>query len=325
VPTVAIDDMAAQAAKRGRQWPFTDSRTRTLEDRMAEITVGVAGLGNIGSPIACRLAEKFAVRGFDPATDPASAPEGVTLVPSARDLAIQADIVCLSLPTTEAVLSVIAELASVPAAQRKVRLVVELSTIGVDTAARSQELAGAAGLLYVDAPVSGGVPRARNGTLAIMCAGQADAIAAAEPVLRQLAAKVFVMGAQAGMGQGMKLANNIISAAALAVTSEALIFGERVGLDPAKMIDVINVSTGRTEVSEVKFTQTILPRNYRGAFARVMGKDVGLFLEAASSAGIDAPVARRTGDIWSQFVADAPLKDFQFIYEYLRDKAEPSR
>ena len=222
---------------------------------MPDVTVGVVGLGNIGSPMAGRLAEKFQVRGFDPAKDKGSAPDGVILASSVTDLAAQAAIVCLSLPTTEAVLSVISELAAVPAARRKVRLVVELSTIGVETAARSQELARTAGLLYVDAPVSGGVGRARDGTLAIMCAGDADSVAAADPVLRQLATKVFVMGDKAGLGQAMKLANNIISAAALAVTSEALIFGGKLGLAPEKMIDVINVSTGRTEVSEVVHDQ----------------------------------------------------------------------
>ncbi|NDG50178.1 MAG: NAD(P)-dependent oxidoreductase, partial [Rhodospirillales bacterium] len=163
------------------------------------------------------------------------------------------------------------------------------------------------------------------GTLSVMCAGDAGAIVAADPVLQQLASSVFVMGDKAGLGQAMKLANNIISASALAVTSEALIFGGKLGLTPEKMIEVINVSTGRTEVSEVKFTQTILPRNYRGAFARVMGKDVSLFLEAASEAQVEAPVARRTGDIWAQFVADEPVKDFQYIYEYLRDKAKGLR
>ena len=292
---------------------------------MPDVTLGVVGLGNIGSPMASRLAEKFEVRGFDPAKGPGSAPEGVSLARSVADLGAQADIVCLSLPTQEAVLSVIAELAAMPADRRRVRLIVELSTIGVETAQRSQELAAAAGLRYVDAPVSGGVVRARNGTLAIMSAGDAEALAAADPVLRQLATSVFVMGEKAGLGQAMKLANNIISAAALAVTSEALIFGGKLGLAPEKMIDVINVSTGRTEVSEIKFVQTILPRNYRGAYARVMGKDVSLFLEAASKAGLDAPVARRTGDIWDDFAGHEPLKDFQYIYEYLRDKAKGSQ
>ncbi|OGA77313.1 MAG: hypothetical protein A3G81_09365 [Betaproteobacteria bacterium RIFCSPLOWO2_12_FULL_65_14] len=292
---------------------------------MPDMTIGFAGLGNIGSPIASRLSEKFPVRGYDLAKTAATAPEGITLVPAAGELAREGDVVCLSLPTSEAVLAVVSELAAVPAGQRKCRLIIELSTVGVETAERSQELARTAGLLYLDAPVSGGAPRARNGTLAIMCAGDAEARAAADSALRQMASKVFVMGDKAGLGQAMKLANNIISAAALAVTSEALIFGGRLGLDPAQMIDVINVSTGRTEVSEVKFTQTILPRNYRGAFARVMGKDISLFLAAATSAGIDVPVAKRTGDVWSQFVADAPLEDFQLIYEYLRDKAGAAR
>ena len=291
---------------------------------MTDITVGVAGLGNIGGPIASRLSEKFKLLGFDPAKDTKSAPKGVVLVATLNEIALQADVVCLSLPTTEAVLAVITALSAVPVEQRRVKVILELSTVGVKTAERSQQLARQAGIRYIDAPVSGGVERARIGTLAVMCAGDAEAIAAADPVLHQLASSIFVMGDKAGLGQAMKLANNIISASALAVTSEALIFGSKLGLSPEKMIAVINVSTGRTEVSEVKFTQTILPRNYRGAFARVMGKDVSLFLEAASEAQVEAPVARRTGDIWAQFVADEPVKDFQYIYEYLRDKAKGS-
>lgn len=292
---------------------------------MAALNLGMVGLGNIGGPIASRLAEKFFVQGVDPAKDEASAPKGVALEKSLRTLALESDVVCLSLPTTDAVLSTITALAAVPAAQRKARLVIELSTVGIETAVRSEAIARDAGLLYVDAPVSGGVPRAAKGTLAIMCAGSAEAVALADPIFRQMAKDVFVMGDKAGLGQAMKLANNIISAAALAITSEALIFGEKLGLSPAQMIDVINVSTGRTEVSEVKFTQTILPRAYKGAFARVMGKDVSLFLEGVDGAGLESPAARRTGEIWDRFVRDEPVKDFQYIYEYLRAKAKETR
>lgn len=288
---------------------------------MADVTIGMVGLGNLGSPIAARLAEKYPVLGYDAApADPAST-SAVVRVAAADELARRADIVALCLPTPEAVLATVESIAGVPAAERRVRTVVDLSTIGVPTAEQAARIAAAAGLAYVDSPVSGGVPRARNGTLAVMCAGDPAAIAAAEPLQRQIASRVFVMGSRPGLGQAMKLANNIISAAALAVTSEALIFGGRLGLDPGRMIDVINVSTGRTEVSEIKFVQTILPRNYRGAYARVMGKDVSLFLDSARSTGLETPVASRTGDVWSRFVADAPLADFQFIYEYLRDRA----
>lgn len=292
---------------------------------MSGLAVGVVGLGNIGGPIASRLAEKFFVQGVDPARDEGSAPEGVAIAKDARVLARESDVVCLSLPTPDAVLATIGALAAVPAQERKARVIVEASTIGVTAAERSAALAREAGFLYVDAPVSGGVPRARAGTLAIMCAGAPEAVAAADPVLRQMASRVFVMGERPGMGQAMKLANNIISAAAMAITSEALIFGERHGLAPAQMIDVINVSTGRTEVSEIKFTQTILPRNYKGAYARVMGKDVSLFIDGVTDAGLDAPMARRTADIWDAFVDDEPMKDFQYLYEYLRAKAGASQ
>ncbi len=285
------------------------------------LALGVVGLGNIGAPIASRLAQKFFVQGVDPARDERTAPANVAMAKSAQVLARESDVVSFVLPTPDAVIAAITEIASVPAAERKTRLVIESSTIGVATARRSQAIAREAGLLYLDAPVSGGVPRARDGTLAIMCAGDPAAIEMGMPVLEQMATRVFVMGHEAGMGQAMKLANNIISAAALVITSEALIFGERFGLSPAQMIDVINVSTGRTEVSEVKFVQTILPRNYKGAYARVMGKDVGLFLENVKAAGLDAPMAARTGEVWDHFVGEEPMRDFQYIYEFLREKA----
>ena len=288
---------------------------------MATHNIGFVGLGNIGGPIASRLGERFFVQGVDPARDEASAPKGVALEKAAATLARESDVVCLSLPSAAAVLATVAEIAAIPARERKAKLIIELSTIGVEAAVQAEAIARAAGLLYLDAPVSGGVPRATNGTLAIMCAGSAEAVALADPVLRQMAKVVFVMGDRAGLGQAMKLANNIISAAALAITSEALIFGEKLGLDPKQMIDVINVSTGRTEVSEIKFVQTILPGNYKGAFARVMGKDVSLFVEGIDDAGLASPMARRTSEIWDRFVADEPVKDFQYIYEYLREQA----
>jgi 3-hydroxyisobutyrate dehydrogenase len=289
---------------------------------MTDMTVGIVGMGNIGAPIAARLAEAFTIYGVD--ADPGRpAPEGVMPMSSIAELATKADIICLCLPSTQAVLAATTSVISVPADKRRVRLIIELSTIGVKTAQSEASMCREAGLQFVDAPVSGAAIRARKGTLAIMCAGDPAAVAAADQVFRQMAAKVFVMGDKPGLGQAMKLANNVISAAALAITSEALIFGSKLGLSPEQMIDVINVSTGRTEVSELKFTQAILPRNYRGAYARVMGKDVDLLLKGVSDAELDLPMARQTGAIWDAFVKDAPMTDFQMIYEYLRDKALP--
>lgn len=291
---------------------------------MAKGTLGLVGLGNIGTPIASRLAERFAVMAYDSDATRAM-PKGVKAAGSLRELIAQAETIVLVLPTTESVLATAGEIAAAPAQERGVRLVVDLSTIGVETAVRESEIFSEAGLMHLDSPVSGGTRRARDGTLATMCAGDPRAVDAAKPVLEQIATKIFMMGEKAGMGQAMKIANNIISAAALAITSEALIFGERMGLSPEKMIDVINVSTGRTEVSEVKFTQTILPRKYSGAYSRVMGKDVSLFLRGTDAVGLESPMARRTGEIWSEFVNESPSKDFQMIYEHLRSKMETKR
>ena len=125
-----------------------------------------------------------------------------------------------------------------------VRIFVDLSTSGAAAAIRIDECLRQRNVQSLDAPVSGGIAGARAGTLAIMASGARATFDEIEPLLKRLG-RVFYVGEKPGLGQTLKLANNLMSQAAIAITSEALAFGVKAGLDPQLMLDVINVSSGR--------------------------------------------------------------------------------
>jgi 3-hydroxyisobutyrate dehydrogenase-like beta-hydroxyacid dehydrogenase len=141
-----------------------------------------------------------------------------------------------------------------------------------------------------------------------------------QPLLALIGKNTFHVGDAPGQGQAMKLLNNYLSAAALAATCEAVLFGARQGLDPAQVIDVINASSGRSTSSTDKFPRSILPRTYDFGFAgTLMTKDVRLFLEAAESAEAPRALAAAVAQMWQRFHAAHPDADFTYIYQYLED------
>ena len=141
--------------------------------------------------------------------------------------------------------------------------------------------------MQIDCPVSGGVGGATKGTLALMVSGPKAEVDALKDVLAVFG-KVFVIGEKPGMAQTMKLANNFLSASAMAATAEAVAMGVKAGLDPAVMIDVINAGSGRSRASDQKFPQSILPRTFDYGFATaLMLKDVRLCFDEAN--GLGAP------------------------------------
>ena len=138
----------------------------------------------------------------------------------------------------------------------------------------------------VDAPVSGGLKGARDGTLAVMISGPAEACEKVLPVLKVFG-KIFMMGETPGAAQTMKLANNLLAAAALAVSSEAVVMGVKAGLDPKTMIDVINASSGRNSATQDKFPRAILPGTFDFGFATGLSyKDVRLCVDEAEALGV---------------------------------------
>ena len=283
-------------------------------------TVGFVGLGLMGEPMAAVMSQGFPTVGSDLARSPGKDTdgEGVRILADPVAVAEVADVICLSLPSPQASIDVTRAIAG--AVHKRVTLIVELSTVGIGAVETCCGIAEQAGLGYVDAPVSGGVARASTGELSIMAAGRPEYVAAARPILEQISSRLFVMGDRAGLGQAMKLANNIVAATSLAITSEAVVFGTRAGLDMAQMIEVLNASTGRTESSEVKFPRSILTGLYRqGARAAILHKDVRLYVSDARRTHAPVVVAAATDRIWEEFYLDQPDVDISTIYKYIRD------
>jgi len=251
--------------------------------------IGFIGLGNMGQPMARRLIEaghKLVV--YDTRND-AVAPLGALgaqLASSPADVADRVETVMASLPSLQ-ISEKVATGAGGVIHGRRIKRFVDLSTTGSSVAAKIAAELAKKGIVQIDSPVSGGVGGATRGTLAVMVSGPNAEIELVKDVLAVFG-KVFIIGEKPGMAQTMKLANNFLSATAMAATSEAVAMGVKAGLDPAVMINVINAGSGRTTASDGKFPQAILPRTFNYGFATgLMLKDVRLCVEEAK--GLDVP------------------------------------
>jgi 3-hydroxyisobutyrate dehydrogenase len=280
--------------------------------------LGVVGLGNMGSVLAANLVSSgHEVVTFDLAGDGRN-PEGARFAGSVEGLARQATTVVCSLPDGSVSLQVAD--AVVAAADRRTTHVVDTSTIGVVAAREVDGLLAAAGLGYVDAPVSGGVARARARTLNVMYAGSDAACRAVEPVLAGLSDRRRRVGERPGMAQALKLANNFLSATTLAATSEAVAFGVSVGLDLATMVEVLNASSGQSAATSDKFPNHVVTGRYAAGFANtLMAKDLALYLRAVESQGAPSVLGPATADVWERFAADEPGADFTRIYPFVEE------
>lgn len=279
--------------------------------------VGVVGLGNMGRVLAANLVDfGFEVLTHDVAGSEHS-PPGAAFVATVEELGRGADVVVCSLPDGAASEQVAAAIAR--AEGRRTASVVDTSTIGVTAARTIDALLSTAGIGYVDAPVSGGVAGARARTLSVMYAGPAPVCDAVEPVLAGLSDRRRRVGAVAGLAQALKLANNFLSAVALAATSEAVSFGVSVGLDMELALEVLNASSGQSQATSDKFPNQILTGRYAAGFANtLMAKDLRLYLEAAGG----RPEASRTigavtASVWERFAEAEPGADFTRIYPFL--------
>jgi 3-hydroxyisobutyrate dehydrogenase-like beta-hydroxyacid dehydrogenase len=274
----------------------------------------------MGAPMAGRLIDAgYALTVYDlnPKACETLAAKGARAAASPAEVASAADTVLLSLPTPAIVRQVALGNEGVIAGTR-VKTMIDLSTTGATVAREVAAALSAKGILAVDSPVSGGVSGAVKGTLAVMVACPKPVFAELEPMLRHFG-KVFFIGEQPGMGQTMKLANNLLSATALAATSEAIVFGVKSGLDPAIMVDVINAGSGRNSASQDKFPKAILPRTFDVGFTTaLMYKDVKLCLEEAEAAGVPMWVANSVRQLWQRACQEiGPEKDFSTIVQML--------
>jgi 3-hydroxyisobutyrate dehydrogenase-like beta-hydroxyacid dehydrogenase len=254
--------------------------------------IGFIGLGNMGAHMARRLVEAgHRVVVYDTRQEAIGnlAALGAIAARSPAEVADAAETVMASLPTPDVVLAVATGPGGVIEGKR-VRRFVDLSTTGAVMAERIFTILRARDIVQIDSPVSGGVHGAEKGTLAVMVSGPRAEIAAVEPALKVIG-KLFVVGERPGLGQTMKLVNNVLSATAMAATSEALVTGVKAGLDPRQMLEVINAGTGRNTATEDKFSKAILPGTFDIGFAAaLMLKDVKLFLVEREMLGVPTDV-----------------------------------
>ena len=278
--------------------------------------VGFVGLGNMGRALCENLvAAGHPVVAFDVA-GPDRVPPGAQAGASVADVAARVDVIVCSLPDGAVCESVAREIVAAPA--RRATHVVDTSTMGVPAAQGIDAVLREAGVAFVDAAVSGGVAGARARTLAVMYAGGDADVAVVAPVLAGLSDQLRRLGDRPGLAQAVKLANNFLSATALAATSEAVAFGVSVGVDMATMIDVLDASSGSNTATRDKFPNHVITGKFASGFSNaLMDKDVQLYLAAVAEAGTPATVGAVTADVWSRFAAAEPDVDFTRIYPFV--------
>jgi len=269
-------------------------------------TIGFLGLGRMGAPMAANLLPHVAEAGgrllvhdIAPAAVEALVARGAQAAGSAAALGDECDIVFMSLPTPPIVRDAADEIVSAG----RPRILVDLSTSGPALAQELHDRLTPLGVASFDAPVSGGIRGAEQGTLAIMVGGPEDLWGEVEPLVARLG-KPFYMGATPGAGQVMKLANNLLSLAAIATTAEAMMLGIKAGLDPARMIDVLNAGTGINSATRDKWPRAVLPRSFDFGFsAQLSLKDTRLALDEAKAMGVPLPTGERLADLLDRTLA----------------------
>ena len=274
---------------------------------------GFIGLGRMGGAMARRLLDAgHQVTVYDPSTAAAEAlaAHGARIAPSALSVADAAPVVFLSLPNPQIVAEVVRGTHGIRAGKR-LEVCVDLSTSGPDTAVKLATGLAQRQIASLEAPVSGGIKGAREGTLSLMVAGPPPVWERIQPLL-QVFGKPFFMGANPGAGQTMKLVNNLLGACAIAITAEGMTLGAKAGLDPARMIEVLNVSSGRSSATQDKWPRSVLPRTFDFGFAAGLClKDVRLCLAAAQSLGVPLGVGSAVCDLLQRTVTSlGPDSDF---------------
>ena len=267
--------------------------------------IGFIGLGNMGAPMAANLAAAgHDVAGFDVAQTTA---DGVSVATSAAAAATGRDVVITMLPNGDILRLVAAEI--IPVMDTGCGFV-DCSTVDVDSARAVAADADAAGLLPVDAPVSGGVGGAVAGTLTFMAGGSAAGFALADPLFEIMGQKAVHCG-DSGAGQSAKICNNMILGATMIVTCEAFALADRLGLDRQKMFDVVSTSSGYSWTMNAYCPapgvgpKSPSDNDYTPGFAaELMLKDLRLSQQAAGSVDADTPLGAAATALYEEFVED---------------------
>jgi 3-hydroxyisobutyrate dehydrogenase len=275
--------------------------------------IAFIGLGNMGAPMAANLVKAgHAVTGFDPA---AAMPDGVAPAESAAAAASDAEVAITMLPDGPILRRVAAEILP---AMRQGSVLLDCSTVDVESARAVAADAETRGILTVDAPVSGGIGGAAAGTLTFMAGGSDAAFARVRPLFDVMGSRAVHCGG-AGSGQAAKICNNMILGVTMIATCEAFALADRLGLDRQAMFDVVSTSSGSSWSMNTYCPapgvgpESPADNGYRPGFAaELMLKDLRLSQEAAEAAGADTPMGARAAELYAAFVdqEDGRGRDF---------------
>lgn len=293
-------------------------------------TVGFLGLGRMGAGMSARLigyCDRLLVHDIAEEAVAALVAQGAEAAGSAEALGQRCDVVFTSLPTPGIVREAILGPEGI-AAGGSPRIVCDLSTSGPRLAAELAEALAPRGIASFDAPVSGGIARAHEGTLSLMVGGPGAGYEELRPLLERFGTP-FYMGATPGAGQTMKLVNNLLGAVAIGVTAEGMAFGVKAGLDPARMIEVLNQSTGVNSATRDKWPKSVLPRTFDFGFAAALSlKDTKLLMDEAEMAGVPLPLGAIVQDYLERTLErEGPEADFTAIAKVVEEAAglDPDR
>lgn len=284
-------------------------------------SIGFIGLGAMGQKMARHLLDKgFDLALFDPnplALAPLLA-QGARGFATPREVADHAQIVLVCVPTPDIVERVVLGADGVIHGQR-INILVDHSTTGPSLARRLQAELAERGIDALDAPLAGGVAGAQNGTLSVMVGGDRGAYDRCLPVFAAFGKKVEHIGTEPGLGQTLKLVNNMIVAATLVATSEAMLFGVKAGLEPRQMVEMLNASTARSFTSEQILAGTVMKREFDFGFRLdLMRKDVRLFLAEAENAGAPAFTSSVVKQFFDQALSEGdPARDMTHVVQVL--------
>jgi 3-hydroxyisobutyrate dehydrogenase len=256
--------------------------------------IGFIGVGMMGTPMVRRLVEagyKLVAYDIDPAAMKRAEEMGAETAASPREVAERCNPVITILPKSSDVEEVVLGPGGILEGGGEGLVLVEMTTAYPLSTRRIAEALAARGMRMLDAPVSGGVVGAERGTLSIMVGGDPELFEECRPLLEAMGGKIFHMGA-VGSGHTMKAVNNFLSAASMIATSEALAISTKAGLNPRRVIEVLQVSSGRSWSTDFKFPRYVLPRTFDDGFRiELQDKDLGILTRLAEDLGAPALVA----------------------------------
>ncbi|WP_259401501.1 NAD(P)-dependent oxidoreductase [Microbispora sp. H13382] len=269
--------------------------------------LGFVGLGAMGRPMAEHLRDAGFPLVVHDVSAAASSLSGVTVAATPAEVADRADVVFLCLPDAHAVREVVLGPQGLRLGER-MSVLVHTGTSGAPVV---QEMASAlATVSVVDAPVTGGVPRARAGSLTAIVAGPVVAVERVRPYLDAFATKVAHVSANPGDAQRMKLVNNFLSAGNLALACEAMVLGQKLGLDPKAIVDVVNSGSGQNSATLTKIPENVIPRKFsRGGAIGMLLKDLREAEDEARANGVETPLGDAVRAVFARAIAEGSPRD----------------